>query len=147
MSGILTHSPADILRHLLISRSIGTLPEDSSDWPIYAIRMPANPDNLICVYNTQGVIGGKHHVTKTTIERHGIQISIASASHLVGLAKANEICEVLDDTVYETLSIGTSQYRIHGFVRTSSILSNKTTNISKQNSTTVNFIMAVTQLS
>lgn len=146
MSGILTHSPADIVRYLLINRGIGSLPEDSGDWPIYAIRMPASPDNLICVYNTQGVMGGKYHVTKTTVERYGIQISIASASHLVGLSKANEVCEVLDELTYDSILVGTSQYRIHGFQKTSSILSNKTTNISKQNSTTVNFLMAVTQL-
>ena len=54
MSGSLAHLPEDIVRYLLIDLSVGTLPSDVDDWPIYATQEPDKPDNVITVYGTEG---------------------------------------------------------------------------------------------
>ena len=53
----LLHSPADILRHLLVDLGAGVLPENGTktNWPISEGQELNAPDNAICTYDTEGL--------------------------------------------------------------------------------------------
>ncbi len=123
MPGSLTHSPADIMRYLLIDKSLGTLPTSEDDWPIYANSEPDKPDNCITVYDTSNLKHGRTQVDGEVQEHHGIQVRIRSHTDTVAYIKARLIAVTLDSSTYrESVTIEASQYCVHSFTRTSDVI-------------------------
>lgn len=105
MPGLLTLSPADVVRQLLIDLSAGSEP-NGDPWPIFASFEPDKPevpDNIVTVYDTLGTISGRTHTDGETQEHHGIQVRVRSDSPVAGYAKAREIADKLDKQVLRTL--------------------------------------------
>lgn len=126
MAGRLQHSPADVIRYMLIQHGLGTLHSGSGvpdNWTIFSDVEPDRPDAVITVYNTMGVKHAQIHVTREVIEDEGIQIRVRSRTPAEGYEKANAIANELDEFVLqETVTIGTSVYCVHSFNRTSNVI-------------------------
>jgi len=120
MSTRLSHTPADIIRWLLIDLGVGTEPEDEGDWPIYAGNEPNLPDPLIIVYDTSGITQGRIQRTGETVEHHGIQFQIRGVDYPTTWTKADELRQVIDEQVkYSKLTVDDSKYTIHAITRQS----------------------------
>ena len=127
MPGLLTHSPADVLRRLLIDLGYGSEPAtefENLPWPIYVGSEPPTPDNCITLYDTGGTGYGFHMIDGERQEKHGIQVRIRAVTYDVGYTKACSLANALDTAIYfEKPRIGSNHYKVPQFARTSDVLS------------------------
>jgi len=126
MSGLLNHTPADIVRHLLMSFGIVSLPEDSEAWPMFYKFLPDGeevPDEVTCIYDTAGLIEGRTQNDGETIKAHGINITVQSIDGAVAYVKAVAICNAFDVRVRRNLvQIGQDEYGVSVINQTGDIL-------------------------
>lgn len=125
MPGILYHSPADILRELLISLGIGVDPDDGTDanWPIFATQEPNLPDNVITVYNSDGISHGREQIGGEQQYHHGIQVRIRATTTEVGNVKAYAVKQCFDETIYQNaVTLGEYSYLVHALSKTSNVI-------------------------
>lgn len=143
----LTHSPADVLRYLLVSLGGGTLPAASGSWPIHVSNEPTSPDSVITCYDTSGILNGRIQVTGEMVEHHGIQIRIRSATPAAGYTKANAIKILLDSSINrDSVNIDGSEYLVHAVTRQGGIANiGRNVPTSKLNIFTLNAIIALRQ--
>lgn len=142
---VLAHSPADIIRYLLVALGKGSLPEDELAWPIFAGQEPDSPDSCITLYDTSGIIEGRAQVSGEIQEHYGIQIKVRAASSTVAYAKINTLADCIDESIRNnTVTISSSQYIIYAITRKGGILSlGKELSASKRNLYTVNAIVSL----
>lgn len=115
MTATLNHSPADIIRELLIDLSMGTDPVPINTWPVYEGTLPDTPDNAICVYNTEGRQFGKSQIDGEVFEHYGIQVLVRSMVETTGFVKAQAVKDAFNKSVKRTsVTIGSSIYLVHG---------------------------------
>lgn len=121
----LGHSPAYVLRTLLIELGVGVEPiigNTTTAWQAFTSNEPDLPDNCITTTDTAGRLDGRLAISGETVEHYGVQIKIRSSDFHVGWRKANEISTVLDEAVYdETLVIDSAQYQIHAVTKSGGI--------------------------
>lgn len=126
MADILEHSPADIIRYLLVAHGIGELPSGTGvmdDWSIFCDVEPDRPDNCITIYNTQGRKHARMQLSGRVVEHYGIQIRVRSRNPKLGYNMAQQIAAELDENVYqERVTIGTAIYCVHSFDRSGNIV-------------------------
>lgn len=123
MSGLLQHSPADVIRYLIIQLGSGSNPDASLAWPVYAAKEPNLPDNCITVFDTEGRDDGRTSPDGERQEFHGVQVKIRATTHALGWDKARDIAVSLDEEVLnETVAIGSSRYVVTAVTRTSGVL-------------------------
>ena len=155
MSGALTHSPADVLRRVLIALGFGTAPEDDplGSWPIYAAYEPDLPDNVITLYDTAGVHQGRDMITGEVFERHGVQLRIRSTTHPLGYQKTRALAVALDESIYQesvTLDdpgVGTAtSYLVHAVSRRGILALGKDVPGGKRSVFTVNALVSVREV-
>jgi len=140
MPGALTHSPADIVRNLLINLGLGTTPSDSGSWPIYSDLEPGSPDSVITVYNSAAILHGRRMPDGETDEHHGVQIRVRDANPKSGYTKSRAIVRSLDvDVSLNTVTFDSSTYTIQSISRVSDVLSiGKESPTSRRNLFTIN---------
>jgi len=120
MTGVLTHSPADIIRQLLIDLSLGTA---SGTWPVYVSQEPDLPDNVITTFDTAGIHDGRHMPGGEVQEHNGVQIRVRSANHAAGYTKAQTIAATLDTSVKLTAVTANSvDYQVISISRRGSVI-------------------------
>lgn len=104
MSGALDHSPAEIIRGLLVQLGLGVNPDDDPgvEWPAYYSLTPDKANECITVVDTTGITQGRTHVDGVTQEKYGIQISVRSTYVATGRRKAQEIAQAMDEDVLRT---------------------------------------------
>lgn len=124
MPGTLTHSPADVLRYLLITHGLGSLPTgvSNADWSVFVDNEPDRPDNCLTIYNTVSKLNGRTHTDGEVQEIHGIQVRIRSQVSNEGYTRARQIAVELDTNVYlDNVTIDTVRYCVKSFSRSSDI--------------------------
>lgn len=144
MPGTLNHSPADIMRYLLIQAGAGVNPTVSTiNWPIYVANEPSLPDNCITLFDTMGEIDSKNHIDGKVVEHHGFQIRVRAENHSVGYVKANSLSQLIDTELYrESVTIGSSDYCIHSIRRMTDVIPLGTESpTSKRCIFTINFLV------
>lgn len=150
----LTHSPAQIIRFLLIAAGGGVLPSNGGSWPIFAWQEPDQPDNVATLYDTSGKMDGRVHDGEQQ-QHEGVQLRVRSAIANDGNNKIRALVEILDKQVLNTLVVcnnvpgpGTSSYRVHSVTRPGTILSiGKDTPTTKRAIFTCNLLVSVEQIS
>lgn len=150
MSGPLNHSPADIIRYLLIKRGLGIFPINASDtWPVYAALVPDLPDKVITITDSSPQLDGRLMVDGEVQQHDGFQIAIRTANHNDGFRKANDIyVSITEDVQYAGVTIGTDTYKIYSISIASGIIAlGKNPPVSKRNLFTINAIAALKQTS
>jgi hypothetical protein len=113
MAGLLQHSPADILRHLLVAELLGTLPSAGQEWPVFSQLEPTRPDDCITTYDTADVRHGRLMNTGRTALHYGLQVRIRSARSPEGHRKANQITIGMEPIYQSTVTIDDSVYVVH----------------------------------
>lgn len=147
------HSPAQILRQLLVDLGYCTEPSLSAAWPGFVTTIPNTPDGAICVYDTAGVDHGRRMSDGARIERYGCQILVRAARHPTGYAKAQSIALALDQEIYrETVEMddddGTATYFVNTIKRTNPVFSiGQDTPQSKRKLFTINLTAAIRRIS
>lgn len=107
MSGDLEHSPADIIRKLLVDLGHGTNPEDNGAWPTYVNYHRDSADNVMSVNDTDPITHGRHQIDGETQLHYGIQVFIRAKDDPTAFRKANDITEAFDkDVQYDNVSVG-----------------------------------------
>ena len=144
MSGQLSHSPAEIVRGLLVGLGHGITPTGSLDdaWPAFADEEPDNPTNCITVYETEGVshahlMHGGYHV-----ENHGVQVKVRALTHPTAFVKAWAIAQAIDAANQIDVVIGASTYVVWNLMRTSFFRLGKEPN-SNRRSYTINALAVI----
>ena len=148
MSGALTHSPADIIRQLLIDLSLGTAPADSGSWPIYVSAVPDTPDSIVTVTDTTGKDDGRLMNGGERQEHHGFQIAIRAVTHAAGFTKARAIAVSIDEDVDNAdVTVSSSSYVVYAISRISGVIvAGKNPPTSKRNLFTINAVVALRQV-
>jgi hypothetical protein len=154
MSGTLAHSPADVVRALLIDLGLGTAPADADAWPIYVGQEPDSPDKVITVYDTSGVLQGRFMIDGEIQENHGFQVRVRASNHYDGYEKARAIAVALDESVsLETVSVGDDvgtgdeTYTVYAISRKGGVISlGKDTPRTKLNLFTINAVASLRQI-
>lgn len=139
------HSPADIIRRMLIALGEGADPP-ATPWPIYTAAEPDNPDNVITTYDTAGRKDGRAMIDGTTWEHHGIQVRIRSTTHSVGWIKARELARALDAVNWDTILIDASEYLVHAVSRETILTLGKNVPTSKRSLFTINAVVSLKPL-
>jgi hypothetical protein len=123
LESLLLHSPADILRYLMIDLELGTLPEDEDTWPIFCSSQPNLPDDHVTSIDTQGRENGRIMFSGEYEEYHGVQVRVQAKNHSTGYAKLRRIALTLDQGVRNKyVSISPALYLIDSVHRTSLIV-------------------------
>ena len=153
MSGNLTHSPAQIIRDLLVDLGLGVLPSAGGLWPIFVTGIPDSPDSIITITDTLGTSDGRLQPTGEATEHPGFQVAIRDANHQDGWEKANAIRVALSETILlNTVSItdnvgtGTSTYTVHAVSKIGGVIVlGKELPTSKRHLFTINATVALRQ--
>lgn len=147
MSGPLVHSPAAILRQLLIDLTQGTTPSDNDSWPMHYSSEPDTPDNAITVYDTAGTPDGRTMIDGRVHEHSGAQVRVRAQSESVGFTKAQAIATAMaEDVSYAGVIVESTSYKVDAISRISGPLSLGKEPGSKRNIFTINVTMAVKQV-
>lgn len=147
MPGPLDHSPADIARYGLIELSLGVLPENSGDWPIFAGTLVNLPDNAILCYDTEGTKHGRVMQGETQ-KHHGVQVLVRGATDPVSQSKALAIATALDNAYQTVVTIDSSSYRIHSFnLASGPFFLGRERDGGERYLTSINYLVSVRQLS
>lgn len=116
------HSPANVLRYILIQAAKATNPNDNNPWPCYWSIEPNEPDNCLTVYDTNSIEQGRAHVSGQVLEHYGAQIRLRSLEAREGFNKLNDIMIFLDEEFYhETVTVETATYFAQAVSRTGGI--------------------------
>ncbi len=114
MPGLLHHSPAYVIRQLLVDLGLGSNPASGTDWPVFSPKLPATPDNAIVVRGTLGTSDGRSQVNGESQMHHGFQIMVRASTDSEGEVKAQAILDALDKNVYrEGVTVDGTNYCIH----------------------------------
>lgn len=144
MSGTLTHSPAQILRKLLIDLGLA---ETTGDWTCYFSVAPDSPDKAVITFDTEGRVQGRTHVDGETQLAHGVQIQVrGTPAHEIGYARAMVIAVGLDGFSRATVTINAVSYLVQAVTRTSDVISLGIGDASRRRLFTINAVMSVRQV-
>lgn len=117
-----SHSPADVVRWLLVLMGLGSAP-GGGDWPVFAAGEPDLPDNCITVYDTQGTDDGRSQIDGELFSHEGIQVRVRARTHPEGWVKAHAIREALAKQAYdETVVTGGEAYLVHSINRIGNVI-------------------------
>ena len=122
MTANLDHSPADIIAQLLVDLSLGSNPEGTAGdtWPVFYADMPDSPDDLISVYEQDGIIEGFSQIDGEPMEHLGIQVLVRASRPKAGSDKARDVSYNLDQVVLRnTVTLDSNTYEVHNFTKTS----------------------------
>jgi hypothetical protein len=123
MSLPLLHSPADILRALVIDLGQGADPDLGGNWPVYATNEPSMPDNVITLYDTTPQYDMRAMVDGESSFHWAYQVRVRSASHPAGLVKMDAIRVALDEQIYaNALTLGSAHYVVYNVAKSGGIL-------------------------
>lgn len=118
----LAHSPAHILRQLLIQLGQAGDVSDAgtATWPITVGSEAPTPDDVITSYDQAWIEDGRSMIDGETFHHYGCQLRVRSLSRTTGFAKAVELHRALDQDVYDELvTIDGVQYLVHSVSGTS----------------------------
>lgn len=145
----LSHSPADIVRRLLILLGAGVSPSNGAVWPIYASSEPGAPDDVVTVYDTAGVEDGRAMTDGELFRHFGFQVRVRSIDHPSGWSKASEVQDLLARSTYDLVVTmpDDTRYLVHCVSHIGEVIAlGKEVPSSKRNLFTVNATVTLTTL-
>lgn len=146
MPGVLQHSPADLVRSLLLELELGfDYVDDDTDWAAFTDGEPDLPDNCITVYGTAGRDQGSEMIEGERAEHHGFQVRVRSKTHTQGYVKARDIASAIDrNSSLIPITLEDVGYLVWKATRTSDVLPiGKDAPNSKRNLFTINGVISV----
>jgi hypothetical protein len=135
-----------------------TKPVASNPWPIGADTESDVTDDLVTIYDTQGVNEGRTTPNCQRQEHPGVQVRVRSTTPLAGFKKAQQIGVALDQVGYPegsawtpqrtvTIPGSTATYRVFAVTRNTNIINaGKNVPNTKHSIFTINAILVLKQL-
>ena len=124
-------SPAEVVQQLLIDGGIGTT-GDALDgalgaWPVYATIEPDDletiPDEIVVVYDTQGIDDLRTMIDGKLYTHHGVQLLVRSSNHSRGYAKAMAARNYLAESIRNTYTtVVETRYLVHAVTKIGDVL-------------------------
>lgn len=118
----LNHSPADVMRFLLIALGLGTEPRFGTNWPVNVSNEPATPDNVITLYDTEAGAQDERVMSGEMACRYGFQVRVRAIDDPTGWQKINSIRESLALLYEKNLTIGSEVYEAQASVKIGNII-------------------------
>lgn len=149
------HTPAFILRSVLIDGSVVGLPADLVTWPAYVGSLPnttSDPDEAVGFYDTAPFIDGRSIRTGEVIKHPGVAIVTRSLLYDKGYSKADDILRYLTETVKRSETVllldGFEEftYRIESVTLSSGIIALGEGEVRARQSFSMNLLCTITQL-
>lgn len=144
MSGILSHTPAYILRTRIINDGRGTDPSHNSAWPVYVDGEPTTPDNVISIRDTTNRDVGYNQYLKEMQEQYGVQVRIRGKDTPVGHEKFNALKVAIETYINDTVIVGSVTYTLYAYVA-STVFPNRVPQISRLPWWTINAMLVIRQ--
>lgn len=139
MSSSLRHSPANILRWLLIQLGQGTDPLSNTTWPTYYDTEASSPDEVLTCYDTAPVTDSRSQNSGETSYHYGFMIRVRSREQPGGYAKAVAIADALERNVRgRTVTIDTFSYCVECITGVSILRVGKDAPATKRSINTIN---------
>lgn len=114
----MTHSPADVLRNLLVALGHGTLPSADGSWPISVAQEQDSPDDAMTLYDETGRKDGRAMTSGAVYEHHGVQLQLRAASFTTGQTKVDAVVTALDQDVESAgVTVDDSTYVVYAVSR------------------------------
>lgn len=107
------HSPADIVRRILIAEGAGTDPDENDEWPVFCAKEPNTPDKTITIYNMVGFSDGRFMVDGELFYHPGIQLRIRSEHSPQGAAKAHAVRNLMSRLNKEEVTVSGTPYLLY----------------------------------
>lgn len=118
----LNHSPADIVRWLLIDLNVGTDPNLQDNWPFFCDGEGDTPDNAITAFNTSGIVQGEIQFNGEVQEHYGLQFRLRATKPTVAWPKINEVMRAIDQQVNNNvITVEGTQYYVECIARTGTV--------------------------
>ncbi len=120
------HSPADVIRHLLIQLGEGSDPGDGTTpptqpWPVYKGVSPSSPDQILVVTDTQGQVDGVSMLDGELYQHYGFQVKVRDTSE--PSTKAEQIRQAFAGrTRLVTVTIGSARYLVWKVAKVGQVL-------------------------
>lgn len=151
----LAHSPAEVLRQLIIDLNQGSWPNLDSDWPVYTRQKPNEPDNLILTTTLGSVPHGRNFVTGESRLHFGAEVLVRSirtnstgtGGYTSGYEKIGLVCLALNTQVFNRIVyVSSYTYTVHAMVQTGDISDQGADNADNERYLfSVSYTMAITQ--
>ncbi len=119
----LEHTGAHVMQVYMTAQGYGSSPSANRDWPLFRDSLPANPNNAMCLFDTEGVPDGREMRGGRTVEHPGISLHVRSISSPDGQKKALAIYPKWDAILREVGIIEGKSYLIQAITRTTPVLS------------------------
>lgn len=147
------HSPADIIRHLLVNQDQGILPENwngvsRDEWPISCNAVLPNPDRTIATIDTEGNDEGSFQWDGDLQGQNGVQFQIRADTFQQGWRKVNLLFNFTSKGVYDVrVDIDETTYLVHSITPTSDALPiGNETPTSKRQLFTLNLLTSISKI-
>lgn len=144
MSGILSHTPAYILRTRLINDGRGTSQAENRAWPIFVDGEPGEPDNVITIRDSTNRDVGYNQPRKEVQEQHGVQVRVRGKTIPILHAKFNELVVAIEKYINDTLIVESTTYKVTAYVA-STAFPNRNTTLSRLPWWTINVMLDIHQ--
>lgn len=123
MSLPLLHSPAEILREVLVGLDVGGLPT-AVRWPLFVGNEPSDPDDCLTLYDVQGTDDGRSMLDGELYVHSGFQLRLRSRDYPTGFAKASDSRRTLAESILRIIVAGSGlTYLLHAITRLSDVIS------------------------
>lgn len=144
----LMHSPAEILRKLLLDRGLGTDGASRSAWPVFTRNEPPAPDDCITLYDTQGTSDGRAHVDGTQFQHYGFQLRVRSGQDRDGWQKSSLVRDLFNRQVHNAVVVmaDDTRYVVYAVTRVGQVVPIGKEESSKRNLFTLNGTVSVRKL-
>jgi hypothetical protein len=144
----LNHSAADIMRYLLISLGQGTLPQAGQAWPIGAYVEPAEPDNLVTLFDTEAGAQDDRVMSGEMAARYSYQVRVRAKDDRTTWVKANNIREALAAFYGRNVTISGESYEVQCAVKIGNVIPlGKETPTSMRSICTLNAMAVIRRIS
>lgn len=146
MPDISLHSPAEVIRQLLVDQGLGTNP--GGIWPVFDSALPDLPDNCIAVKDRPGTEDGRSMITGELFVHYGFMVFIRSKDHPLGWVKASALRTALAEGTYqEPVTVDDTHYLVHCISRIGAVLPlGYETPTSRRNLFTINAAVSLKQI-
>lgn len=144
----LSHKPCEVIAKYLISGNFGTTPASNGNWPIFTNNTAPEPNNLLCVYDTTGLVPSQTLITGLVIEYYGIQLFCRAETDWLSFSKLQACALYCDVASLVSIVLDSSTYKLQGLKREGTI--NSFGPQSSDNNLwvhTVNYLITLTKVS
>lgn len=115
-----SYSPANVLRWLLVA--LGDLSDPTvvdadhlptGAWPGYHSNEPEYPDNLVVLYDTEGVPSGRNMTDGRPIYHYGFQVRVRAREARTSHDKMRSLRDTLFAVLLRSVTIDSVPYLVH----------------------------------